>query len=137
MHWPRASIGEPNVAGKWRLPSGCDGLEQGHVRWDEALAATKLIVTDEESARHQIEDMQDRPAKYPFDRPPGSFWRSLWRILQACERDAPAEDAAAAAMNNLQQLPGMATLEDTREILDRQAAEEWAARRAKPVKNEP
>jgi hypothetical protein len=113
-------------------------LEQGHVSWDVALAAAKLIIVDEESARRQIEDIQDRPAKYPGDQPTESFWRAVWRIVRACGLDAPVfpEDAAAAAINNLKHLDGLAALADQRAVLDQQAREEWVARRAKPAKEE-
>jgi hypothetical protein len=107
-------------------------LEQGRVPWVDALAATKLIVTDEESARRQINVMMDHPVKYPRDRPTESFWRALCRIVRACGLDAPLfpEDRAAAAIDNLKHIAGLAALADVGPILDRQVREEWEARRA-------
>jgi hypothetical protein len=113
-------------------------LEQGRISWDEGLATTKRIPTDEESARRQIANMHDRPPRYVGGPPLESFWRALWRILRACECDTAVlpEEAAAAAVNNLKHPTGLAALEDTRKILDRQVAEEWEARRPKRATEE-
>lgn len=63
-------------------------LVQGQVSWDDALAATKLIVIDEQTARHRIADM-DRPAEYTDGHPPEAFWRTLWKINRAAGSMSP------------------------------------------------
>ena len=63
----------------------------------------------------------------------GELWEvELWRVHRACGGDVPRdvvfpEDLAAALQSVWTET---AALMDVREILDRQAAEEWAARRA-------
>jgi hypothetical protein len=102
-------------------------LEQGRVSWDEGLAAAKLIANDEASARRRIEDMHGPPAKYRGGPPAETFWRAIWKIAGACGLDTPVfpEDAAAAAINNLKHLTGLADLADARAIIDQQFREDW------------
>jgi hypothetical protein len=102
-------------------------LEQGRVSWDGALAIAKMIPADEANARRQIEDFESSTATHPGDQPPESFWRALWKIHSACGLDAPRfpEDAAAAAIESLKHLTGLAGLADTRAILDHQVREQW------------
>ena len=106
------------------------GLEQGRVSWDGALAAVKLIPADETSARQLVDDLEGSAASYSGARPSESFYRALWKIHRACGLDTPVfpEDAAAAAINNLKHLTGLAALADTREVLDRQLKEDLAQR---------
>jgi hypothetical protein len=112
-------------------------LEQGRVSWDEGIAAAKLIVTDEASARRRIEGMQGAPAKYLGGPPAETFWRAVWKIAGACGLDIPVfpEDAAAAALDNLKHLTALAELADTRAILDRQVEEEWNRRFPPPIRS--
>ena len=102
-------------------------LEQGRVSWDGALAIAKMIPADEATARRQIEDCESSTAMHPGDQPPESFWRALWKIHSACGLDARRfpEDAAAAAIESLKHLSGLADLADTRAILDHQVREQW------------
>ena len=102
-------------------------LEQGRVSWDEGLAAAKLIANCEASARRRIEDMHGPPAKYRGGPPAETFWRAIWKIAGACGLDTPVfpEDAAAAAINNLKHLTGLADLADARAIIDQQFREDW------------
>ena len=102
-------------------------LEQGRISWDRALAIAKMIPTDEANARSQIDDIDGVEASYPGDQPPESFWRALWKIHSVCGLDAPRfpEDAAAAAIESLKHLTGLAELADTRAILDHQVREQW------------
>ena len=102
-------------------------LEQGRVSWDGALAIAKMIPADQANARRQIEDFESSTATHPGDQPPESFWRALWKIHSACGLDAPRfpEDAAAAAIESLKHLTGLAELADTRAILDHQVREQW------------
>jgi hypothetical protein len=104
-------------------------VEQGRVSSEDALATAKLISAHEESARRQIEEMEGRPVKYR-DRPTESFWRALFRIHRAAGLDARffPEDRAAAAIDNLEHLTGLAALADERSVLDRKAIEEWERR---------
>ena len=75
--------------------------------------------------------VEGNAAGYPGYQPPESFWRALWKIHGACGLDVPRfpEDAAAAAIENLKHLTGLAKLADTRAIIDRQTTEEWKRRR--------
>jgi hypothetical protein len=102
-------------------------LEQGRVSWNGALALAKMVPTDQATARRQIEDFESSTTTHPGDQPPESFWRALWKIHSACGLDAPRfpEDAAAAAIENLKHLTGLAALADTRAILDHQVREQW------------
>jgi hypothetical protein len=63
----------------------------------------------------------------------GELWEvELWRVQEACgcevRRDVVFPEDLAAALQSV--WTAAAALMDVREILDRQAAEEWAARRA-------
>jgi hypothetical protein len=102
-------------------------LEQGRVSWDGALAIAKMIPADEANARRQIEDFESSTATHPGDQPAESFWRALWKIHSTCGLDVPRfpEDAAAAAIESLKHLTGLAELADTRAILDHQVREQW------------
>jgi hypothetical protein len=106
--------------------------ERGQVSWDWALAVGKQIVTDEASARHQIDDMEGCAASYQDGKLTEGFWRAVWKIAGACGLDTPGfpHEAAAAAIENLKHFSWLAALEDTRTILDRQVVEEWKAQRA-------
>ena len=80
--------------------------------------------------------VEGNAAGYPGYQPPESFWRALWKIHGACGLDVPRfpEDAAAAAIENLKHLTGLAKLADTRAIIDRQTTEEWKRRRQLSVR---
>jgi hypothetical protein len=108
--------------------------DQGKISWDDALGAVKLIVADEASARRWIEQMEGRQGGCRDQKLPEGFWRALWKIRGKCGLDVPVsvfpEDAAAAALNNLKHLTGLAELADTRATLETQAREQWEARRA-------
>jgi hypothetical protein len=124
-HWAAKYCRQIALAARAR-----QALEQGRVSAADAVAATKLIITDEASARHQIDDMQSHLAKYPGGQPTESFWRAVWKIAGACGLDSPVfpEDAAAIAINNLKHLTELRELADTRAILDEQVLKEWRAR---------
>jgi hypothetical protein len=107
--------------------------DQGQVSWSEALTAVKLIVADEAGARRQIEQMEGRqPGPWAGTLTEG-FWRYLWKIREKCGLDVyPSERGdAAAAIENLKHLTGLAELADTRATLEAQAREQWDARRAR------
>jgi hypothetical protein len=109
-------------------------LVQGQVSWDDALAATKLIVIDEQTARHRIADM-DRPAEYTDGHPPEAFWRTLWKINRACGLDVPADvffpEDHAAALQRIDPAAG-AMLADASAVMKREFEQKfWAERAAK------
>jgi hypothetical protein len=108
--------------------------EQGKISWDDALAAVKLIVADEASARRWIEQKEGRQGGRPDQKLTEGFWRALWKIRGKCGLDVPRsvfpEDAAAVALNKLKHLTGLAELADTRATLEAQVREQWEARRA-------
>jgi hypothetical protein len=105
-------------------------LEEGRVCPDEAFSITKLIATHEERARRQIADMRDRPPEYRGDIPLPGFWLALWSIRRACGCDLPRDvvlpEDQAAALKRLD----LSALADVRAVIDRQSAQEWAAKRA-------
>jgi hypothetical protein len=115
-------------------------LEQGRVSFDGAATAAKLISADETSARRVVDDLESCEIRNSCHQPGEAFWRALWKIAGGCGLDTPPspEDAAAAAIANLQHLEGLAKLADTRAILDRQVQEESAqarvANRAAPTR---
>jgi hypothetical protein len=108
-------------------------INQGQIAWDECLAIGKLISRDEAAARCAIERAEGREARlHNVGQPPDSFWDALWRIHKACGLEVPRDkdpDAIPAAIENLKHLTSLAELADAREILNRQAAEEWQRRR--------
>jgi hypothetical protein len=110
--------------------------EHGKISWADALPAVKLIVADEAGARRWIEEKEGHQAGHPDQKLPEFFWRALWKIRGKCGLDVPVsvfpEDAAAAAVDNLKHLTGLAGLADTRATLEVQAREQWEARRAAP-----
>ena len=101
--------------------------DQGQVSWSEALAVVKLIVADEATARHQIEQVEGRQPGAGAGKLTEGFWRYLWKIREKCGLDVPASQRgdAAAAIENLKHLTGLAALADTRAILDHQVREQW------------
>jgi hypothetical protein len=105
-------------------------FEQGRVSWDCALAAVKMICKDEADARRHVNDFESCAASQFGGQLTEGFWRAVWKIVGGCGLDTPVfpEDAAAAAINNLKHLQGLAELADTRAVLDQQVREEWAKR---------
>jgi hypothetical protein len=105
--------------------------EQHQVSWDEALAAAKLISTDEVAARHQIEEVERREPKGWDGQLTEGFWRALERIHKTCGLEVPRSkdpDVSPAAVENLKHLTALAGLSHEREILNRQVQEEWASK---------
>jgi hypothetical protein len=107
-----------------------DAVLEGRARWDDGLALAKKLTTDEAEVRRLIDEIERRPGG-TGEMLTESFWEvELWRVHRACGCDVPAdvvfwEDQAAALQSAR---TAAAALADVREILDRQAAEEWKRR---------
>jgi hypothetical protein len=108
-------------------------IGQGRIGWNECLAIGKLISGDEAAARSEVEKAEAHAARPQYEcPPPDSFWDALWRIRKACGLDVPrSKDPDALNVEkagSAKHLTALAGLADVREILDRQAREEWEAK---------
>jgi hypothetical protein len=103
--------------------------EQGCVSDESAVGIATLIVSDEESAADQILKIEMWANQlWPRYRLLPNLDRAVRAIKRGCGLDT--ETDPPNARQNAETLEKLAALGDTREVLERQAQEEWEARRA-------
>ena len=95
-----------------------------------ALDLLKVLITDEAEVRHLVEQIERRHGG-PGELLTESFWTMrLWRVHRACGCDVPTDvvflEDQAAALKRLD----LSALADVSAVIDRQSAQEWAAKRA-------
>ena len=108
-----------------------DAVLEGRARWDEGLELAKQLTIDEAEVRRRIDEIERRPSG-PGETLTGGFWVGLCRVHRACGCDVPRDvvfpEDQAAALETARR--AVAELADVRAVIDRQTAQEWAAKRA-------